>query len=500
MNQNAPLSTIVRGLLVVVTVLLHPLLLYLFLPVFGEPANFVGVVAPITATLLFSWRVGLAATLVNVIVSARMFMLLTTMGAGEGRPKAVFSLVVLAAACFGAEKLRRYIDQRRTIVEELNQARKMEAVGRLAGGVAHDINNTLNSILASVVAHRRELEPDGRQFQDLDNIAAACERGAQLTRNLLGFARRTSYQRQTICLNDVVECVHALLKRTANKNIRIDSRVDARRPAMVGDKAQLESAVMNLCINALDAMGESGTLTMTTGQEAARSFLCVRDTGIGMDNNVKERVFEPFFTTKAEGKGTGLGLSLVYGAVHAMSGHIVLATAPGKGTSITLLFPTTTAAPVASVPAPDLRPAPNPMYLSGRTVLLIDDEPLVLRSSARMLTALGCHVLTAGSGREGTAIVKERGGAVDLVIADLIMPDMDGIAAIEAIHLIQPSIPVILASGYTRETDRLEAIKQRRDTVRFLAKPYRTAELMEAAKELLGLEETSESTTPTGAS
>jgi two-component system cell cycle sensor histidine kinase/response regulator CckA len=219
-----------------------------------------------------------------------------------------------------------------------------------------------------------------------------------------------------------------------------------------------------------------------------------------MDNNVKERVFEPFFTTKAEGNGTGLGLSLVYGAVHAMSGHIVLATAPGKGTSITLLFPTTTAAPVASVPAPDLRPAPNPMYLSGRTVLLIDDEPLVLRSSARMLTALGCHVLTAGSGREGTAIVKERGGAVDLVIADLIMPDMDGIAAIEAIHLIQPSIPVILASGYTRETDRLEAIKQRRDTVRFLAKPYRTAELMEAAKELLGLEETSESTTPTGAS
>ena len=131
--------------------------------------------------------------------------------------------------------------------------------------------------------------------------------------------------------------------------------------------------------------------------------------------------------------------------------------------------------------------------MAATNVLLIDDEPLVLRSSARMLTALGCHVLTAGSGREGTAIVKDRGGAVDLVIADLIMPDMDGIAAIEAIHCIKPSIPVILASGYTREADRLDAIKDRQATVRFLAKPYRTAELIDAAKELLRVEEAPES-------
>ena len=492
MKHDAQLSTKARGAIVAVMVLLHPLLLYLLLPVFGEPANFVGAVAPITATLLFSWRVGFAVTLVNVTVSARMFIFLTAMGAGEGLPKAVFSGVVIAAACFGAEKLRRYIEQRRAIMEELNQARKMEAVGRLAGGVAHDINNTLNSIMASVVAHRQELEPYGREFQDLDNITAACVRGAQLTRNLLGFARRSSYQRQTISLNDVVECVHALLKCTANKNIRIETLLDAQGPAIVGDKAQIESAVMNLCINALDAMGESGTLTMTTGQEGDRSFLCVRDSGIGMDDNVKARVFEPFFTTKAEGKGTGLGLSLVYGVVHSMSGRIVLDTAPGKGTSIKLIFPTTIVAPNPNPPAPSVHSASNPMFLSGRTVLLIDDEPLVLRTSARMLMALGCNVLTAGSGREGTAIVKDRSGAVDLVVADFIMPDMDGIAAIEAIHQIKPSLPVILASGYTRESDRLEAIKDRHDTVRFLAKPYRTADLVEAAKKLLRPEDTSE--------
>jgi two-component system, cell cycle sensor histidine kinase and response regulator CckA len=485
MGQSTPLSARAKWSIVIAAVLLHPVLLCLMLPIFGEPSNFVGAAAPIVATLLFTWRIGIAATIVNVIVSAWTFSSLTTMRPAEGWPKAIFSALVIATACFGAEKLRRYIEQRRVIVEELNRAKKMEAVGRLAGGVAHDINNTLNSIMASVVAHRQELEPYGRQFQDLDNIAAACERGAQLTRNLLGFARRSRYNRQTISLNEVVECVHALLKRTANKNIRIDVRLAADRPAISADKAQIESAVMNLCINALDAMGESGILTMVTGKEGDRVFIAIKDTGVGMNSEIKEHVFEPFFTTKAEGKGTGLGLSLVYGVVHAMSGRISLDSMPGKGTSITLFFPMTTAAPSTSISQTTLRQVSNPKYLSGRTVLLIDDDPLVLRSSARMLRALGCKVVTAGRGREATAIFKARSDAVDLVIADLIMPDMDGIAAIEALHQIKPSLPVILASGYTRESDRLESIKERHAAVRFLAKPYRPEELINVTKELL---------------
>lgn len=312
-----------------------------------------------------------------------------------------------------------------------------------------------------------------------------------MTRNLLGFARKSSYNRQIVSVNDVVECIHAILKRTANKNIRVESKLDAAMPAIVGNRAQIESAVMNLCINALDAMADGGVLTMTTGKEADHVLIVVKDTGVGMDNSVKERVFEPFFTTKAEGKGTGLGLSMVYGVVHALSGRIVLNTAPGKGTSITLLFPQTNASPNTGIPEPVARESANPQYLSGRTVLLIDDEPLVLRSSARMLRALGCEVLSAGSGRAGAAMFKEQREAVDFVIVDLIMPEMDGIAVIEELHALKPSIPIILASGYPREPERLESVSHRHPALRFLQKPYQPDELINAAKDLFHLESTS---------
>jgi signal transduction histidine kinase/DNA-binding response OmpR family regulator len=487
MRRDTPLSTTFRWSTIIAGVLLHPLMLYLTLPVIGESSNLLGAVAPIAATLLLNWRVGIAATVINVIVSACMFAFLTAMSAKEGIPKAVVSAFGIALLCFGAEKLRRYIEQRRAIEEELNQAKKMEAVGRLAGGVAHDINNTLNSIMASVFAHRQELIQYGHDFQDLDNITAACERGSQLTRNLLGFARKSNYRRQTISINKVIECAHALLKRTANKNIRIDIALDEGNPIILGDRSQIESAVMNLCINSLDAMGEGGALTVTTGKKGDHVFICVRDTGVGMESDVKERVFEPFFTTKAEGKGTGLGLSMVYGVVHTAAGRIVLDTTPGKGTSVTLLFPAATLAPDFTVSEIPPRTISNPKHLSGRVVLLIDDEPLVLRSGARMLRALGFEVLSAGSGLEGEALFKERNHAVDLVIVDLSMPDMDGIALIKALHQIRPSIPAILVSGYTGESERLDSMRERHAGVRFLAKPYTAEELVDTAKELLHL-------------
>lgn len=489
MRQNARLTARVKGAIVVGTLVLHPVLLYLMLPVLGEPANFVGTLAPIVATMLFSWRMGLAAMLVNVVVSARMFMSVTMMGAGEGTPKAIVSALVIAVACFGAERLRRYIEQRRAMEEEFNQAKKMEAVGRLAGGVAHDINNTLNSIMASVFAHRQEIAQDHRQFQDLDNIVSACERGSQLTRNLLGFARKSNYNRQVVSVDAVVERVHAILKRTANKNIQINSNLEAGSPAIWGNRAQIESAVMNLCLNALDAMADGGSLTLATAKEGNHVRIVVEDTGVGMDESTKERVFEPFFTTKAEGKGTGLGLAMVYGFVHSLSGRIVLNTAPGKGTSVTLVFPAATASPSTTAPEAECRVSTNPKYLSGRTVLLIDDEPLVLRASTRMLRALGCDVLSAGSGPAGTAMFRERSDAVDLVIVDLIMPEMDGFAVIEQLYAIRPSVPVILASGYPREPDRLESMKEKHRALRFLQKPYQPEELINASRELFTLED-----------
>jgi len=287
-------------------------------------------------------------------------------------------------------------------------------------------------------------------------------------------------------MNEVIESVHAILKRTANKNVRIDARLDSDRPAVLGDRAQIETAVINLCINSLDAMVDGGTLTMTTGQKADRVFLCIEDTGTGMNRDVKEHVFEPFFTTKPAGKGTGLGLSMVYGVVQTMSGRIDLDTALGKGTSIKLSFPKATAAPQPAAEA--TRPTTgSPKSLSGLTVLLIDDEPLVLRSGLRLLRALGCQALGAASGREGLAIVKERKGAVNLVVVDFIMPDMDGLAVIDELCKVSPDIPVILASGYPRDSERLESLQDRYEAVGFLAKPYCSADLVSVAAELLHL-------------
>lgn len=486
MKRHNPLSAKLRWAIIAAAVVLHPVALYHLFPAIGEPANVSIVLAPVVATFLFNWRVGIAAMFINAISSACVFNLLTGMGPSEGRPKALLSLVAVSALCFGTEKLRRYAEQRRTLEEELRQARKMEAVGRLAGGVAHDINNTLNSIMASVFAHRQELAQYGRQFPDLDNIAAACDRGAQLTRNLLGFARKSHSKRQSISVNEVIESVYALLRRTADKKIRIDVRLEPARPAIVGDRAQIESAVMNLCINAMDAMIDGGTLTLTTGMDADRVSIAVEDTGVGMDDNVKERVFEPFFTTKAAGQGTGLGLSMVYGLVHAMAGRIALDSAPGKGTSITLFLPRARAVQ-ARVVAEALRPNPaSSGLLTGRTVLLIDDEPLVLRSGVRLLRALGCEVFSAASGSEGIAIVNERRGGVDLVIVDFVMPDMNGVAVIEELHKLYPAIPTILASGYARESERVDAMRERFGGVAFLPKPYRSEDLVNVARELLG--------------
>ena len=484
-----------QWVLVVALAAIHPVALYTLFPVLGEVSNVVVVIAPVVATIFFGWRVGFLFTPINVIASAVVFSQVFHFGnAGDGRIKAMISAVLIALLCLGVDRLRQFNRQRKIMLEELKRAKKMEAIGRLAGGVAHDMNNTLNAIMGSVFAHRQELSVYGKSFRDLDNIAAACDRGAQLTQNLLGFARKGTASCEVFSLNRVILSTELLLRRTVNRNISIVTLPSESEPFMEGDRSQIENAVMNLCLNALDAMGSHGTLTLATYTSRTMVSLQVSDTGAGMDMEVQEHVFEPFFTTKAEGKGTGLGLSIVYGAVQAMSGKIRLESAPGMGTDITLSFPAKQAADATNYRSTHSGPemVDDFVSLEGHTVLLIDDEPLVARASSRMMKSLGCEVLSSLSGSEGLTLFTRHQETISLVVVDVIMPELDGFAVYERIRELAPEIPVILVSGFTDDSERMRRISDA-PQVKFLAKPYRALQFGRVARELLDRAESEES-------
>ena len=486
MTPKPPLSSASKWTIVVGLAASHPLLLRLLHPLVGDVANSLVLAAPVVATLLFGWRIGSLFVVLNTISSAIVFNAITDMGATEGIPRGALAMGVTATVCFGADRLRHFLIQRKVLAAELYQARKMEAIGRLAGGVAHDMNNTLNAIMGSAFALRQELLPYGRRFADLDNIAAACDRGSQLTRNLLGFARKSSYRNQLFSLNAVLEDTEALLTRTASKRIHITTHSANSLPLVEGDRGQVENAIMNLCLNALDAMPGEGTLTLGTALDDGFVSISVRDTGMGMDAEIQEHAFEPFFTTKPAGEGTGLGLSMVYGVVHAMNGKLVLESTPGEGTVVTLRLPPATGTrndACAQSSSPESMKEFS--FLQGQTVLLIDDEPLVLRAAIRVLSTLGCTVLSAGSGREGIELLKRHRDSISLAIIDLIMPEMDGAITLERLLDINQRLPALLVSGYTRESDRVEAIQRRHATVGFLPKPYHPNQLVTAAKRLM---------------
>ncbi len=478
-----PLSRRARWAIVAALTMLHPALLYGLYPLLGEATNTLVLAGPVVATLLLGIRVGVLFILFNTTVSAVVFWHLTGMPRAEGLPKAFVSLLVTTTVCWGADRLRHFLEQRREMEAALRQAQKLEAVGRLAAGVAHDINNTLNAIMGSTFALRHELNAFGRPFPDLENIALACDRGAQLTRNLLGFARRSCCQEQVFSLNAVVREVLALLTRAVRKDVRFETRLCEPAPMMLGDEAQIEHALMNLCLNALDAMDDQGTVTIVTACTDGRVSVSVADTGSGMEAHVREHAFEPFFTTKPAGRGTGLGLAMVYGTVQAMEGSVALATRPGEGTTITLTF---LQAPVGAAP-PENRhgEAADPRLLKGATVLIVDDEPLVLRAGVRMLRAMGCKVLAASSAREGLEIFEGQGDAISLLIIDLVMPDMDGLAMLQAVLGPAPRTPVLLASGYPPDAGKLAALVGDGASVAFLAKPYDALALTAAAAKLL---------------
>ncbi|MEW5848942.1 MAG: response regulator [Myxococcota bacterium] len=357
--------------------------------------------------------------------------------------------------------------EREAMREQLQQAQKMEAIGRLAGGVAHDFNNLLTTIRGHSELLREQLtEPSSRG--ELDAILTASGRAAELIGQLLAFSRRGSLRAETVSPDQLIEEIVGLLRHTVDRRIEMVCRLGLEGAAVTGDPSWLQSALLNLAVNACDAMPEGGRLEFSTrvvdldsaftGRQAMpltpgpHVEICVADTGVGMAPEVSQRVFEPFFTTKEVGRGTGLGLAAVYGTVKSHGGSIEVRSAPGRGSSFTIHLPLA-ARHVATPPAPK-----EPAWIVGRgTVLVIDDQPEVRHVTQTILQRLGYAVLCAEDGAAGIALFTRRREEIRLVLLDVRMPRMDGAETLRRLREVAPRLPIIIVSGFREEED-LEAM------------------------------------------
>lgn len=419
---------------------------------------------------------------------------LLSRGAELYQPKP-FDPLVLADLCLAIRRERaldrssRLLEQQRErerqMEERIASMQKLEAIGRLAGGVAHDFNNLLSGIIGHTSILKLDHDEQAQGFASILSIESAALRAAELTRQLLGFAQ-TGKNRETPCdLHEIVREVTSLLGRALSKEIRIELELPGRSPLVKGDPSQLQQVVLNLAVNARDAMVGGGVMSIDVarvrlseaeaeavgglhpGPHAQISF---SDTGSGMSPEVMSRIFEPFFTTKEQGKGTGLGLSMVYGIVRNHGGAISVTSEEGKGTRFEIHLPMV--GDTDSI-GPRRRRA-EPAKGSG-TVLVIDDEPVVRNSASRLLRRLGYTALTAADGDEALRLYQHRDPVIDLVLIDLNMPGMDGHQCFVELRRIDPHVRAILSTGYGLDGKAEAAIQE--GMVGFLPKPYNMTEL-----------------------
>ncbi|HTV51063.1 MAG TPA: response regulator [Steroidobacteraceae bacterium] len=343
--------------------------------------------------------------------------------------------------------------------EQLLQAQKMEAVGILAGGVAHDFNNILSIILGYCGMLLDDLPAESALRGDILEIQAAGERGAALTRRLLAFSRQQVVEMTTVDLNAVVRGIDLMLRRLIRSDIRLALGLHENLGLCRCDAGQVEQVLMNLAINAVDAMPEGGTLTVETANAELDDeyvvshgelkpgryvALIVSDTGMGMSKEIQARIFEPFFTTKPKGKGTGLGLSTVFGIVQQAGGSLQVYSEPGRGSTFKIYLPRMEQSAAASPASPAFA-----LARGAETVLLVEDEERLRRITAEILKRAGFNVLQAGEGDEALAICANHSGVIDLLLTDVVMPRMNGRQLAERVREMLPGIKVLFSSGYT---------------------------------------------------
>ncbi len=398
-----------------------------------------------------------------------------------------------AGALSGAVLILADVSERKRLEEQLRQGQKMQAVGQLAGGIAHDFNNLLTVIQGNVSLLLREAPAGSTGLEFLRSIEKASGRAAELVRQLLAYSRRTILWLKPIQLHQSVEEMVTILRRTIDPRITVEIASAPDLWPVQADPTQVHQVLMNLCLNARDAMPEGGRLILETdnveftletvqGRPEARTGqfvrLRVRDTGHGISPAVLPRIFDPFFTTKEQGKGTGLGLALVFGIVKQHRGWIECTSEVNQGTTFSIFLPRSTT-PVESAPEP--RPAAS-TPTGHETVLLVDDEDMIRSLGRRLLQRAGYEVLLAENGEQALDVYRQSHGRIDLVILDLTMPRLSGKDALRQLVQINPAVRVLIASGYSAEDMDVSGLDK---VSGFIPKPFREEDLFRAVRQAL---------------
>jgi two-component system, cell cycle sensor histidine kinase and response regulator CckA len=385
-------------------------------------------------------------------------------------------------------------EERSRLERQLAQSQKMEAIGKLAGGIAHDFNNLLTAIAGYSELLIESLPAEDPRRSHALEIQKAGERAASLTRQLLAFSRQQMLEPRVLDLNAVIESMEKMLERVIGEHIRIQTRKAHDLGHVRADPGQIEQAILNLVVNARDAMPSGGTLAITTEAveidglptrmsfpmlPGAYSVVAISDTGGGISANDKARLFEPFFTTKEQGKGTGLGLSTTYGIVKQSGGYIWCDSEPGRGSTFRIFLPRVE----QPLPAADPEPAPQKSRPNNEKILLVEDEPEVRRLVEKVLGLQGYDVVAAGTPAEALEIERGLDQELDLLITDIVMPGMSGRELARRLAPLRPRMKILFVSGYTDDAVVQEgALEPGTD---FLQKPFSPAALGRKIREIL---------------
>ena len=406
--------------------------------------------------------------------------------------------VVITASLIQDEKLQpvgimtSFIDvtERKRLESQLQQAQKMEALGTLSGGMAHNFNNLLMSIIGNASVVLLDLDSSHPHYKNLKNIEKQVKRGSNLTRQLLGYARGESYDVKPISLNQLVKETSDIFGET-RKDITIHREFADKLSGIEVDQEQIEQVLLNLYVNAADAMPTGGDLFLRTMNVKDKDmsvkpyerkpgnyvFLTVRDTGLGMDEKTMDRIFDPFFTTKGLARGTGLGLASTYGIIKAHGGYIDVHSEEGKGTIFEIYLP------ASEEEVPEEKEISGELLMGKETVLLVDDEEMVLDVGAQMLKKLGYEVLLTSSGQEALELYKKDQDKIDMVLLDVVMPGMGGGETYDRMKEINPGIKVLLSSGHSIDGQVTEILERGCDG--FIQKPFDLEQLSKRIREVL---------------